>query len=300
MSDHTSDPGSGTQVPGANGGLSPAEFAVLVEEARAKGSARLPGIDDAFVVIPRYGSAIHTSPFLGVEKLLAPPRHRAAYSDRTAWLMAALSRLAYDSFETPEGRAALMATLAHGKLVLIETLNDEASGTQGYVALRENAFAVLAFRGTEKDRKDILRDVNARFFATPQGKAHAGFATAYQAVDGMVREALDRIGPERMPEGLFVTGHSLGGALATVATQDLEEHYLVSACYTFGSPRVGVAEWSDSVKTPVYRVVNGADSVPMVPFSAVFATVLGWLPNLPMLQFLRRPVDWVIARGFLG
>ncbi len=295
-----SDPGLMKQVPGAEPGLFPAELATLVEEARAKGSIRLPGTDDAFVVVPRYGRQVLANPFQTAGNILEPPRARAAYSDRTAWLMAALSKLAYEPYETKEGREALITALAQGNLMLVETLNEKETDTQGFLALRDGAFAVLVFRGTETNRKDIISDINARFFNTPEGRAHAGFTKGYQSVDGLIRTSLDLIGEEHMPQGLFVAGHSLGGALATVATQDLEESYLVAACYTFGSPRVGVAEWSDSVKTPVYRVLNGADAVPMVPFSAVIATVLNWLPHLPMLQFLRRPVDWIIARGFLG
>ena len=44
---------------------------------------------------------------------------------------------------------------------------------------------------------------------------------------------------------IFVTGHSLGGALATLASYDIQQavqHMPVKvdvACYTFGSPRVG-------------------------------------------------------------
>lgn len=42
---------------------------------------------------------------------------------------------------------------------------------------------------------------------------------------------------------VIVTGHSLGGALATLAAYDLELHASVPAhkleCYTFGAPRVG-------------------------------------------------------------
>lgn len=33
------------------------------------------------------------------EDLLTPPTRRAAYSDRTAWLMAQFSKLAYEKFE---------------------------------------------------------------------------------------------------------------------------------------------------------------------------------------------------------
>ena len=67
-------------------------------------------------------------------------------------------------------------------------------------------------------------------------------------------------------EGLpvFITGHSLGGALATLAAANLSGRSLAT-CYTFGAPRVGDKRFSDCLRTPVYRVVNPLDTVPLVP-----------------------------------
>ena len=67
-------------------------------------------------------------------------------------------------------------------------------------------------------------------------------------------------------EGLpiFVTGHSLGGALATLGAAYLSGWGL-AACYTFGAPRVGNKEFSSSLQTPIYRVVNPLDTVPHIP-----------------------------------
>ena len=56
--------------------------------------------------------------------------------------------------------------------------------------------------------------------------------------------------------GLYVTGHSLGGALAQRATAALDRDTL-AACYTFGSPRVATLAFDRLDKAPHYRVVNG-------------------------------------------
>lgn len=80
---------------------------------------------------------------------------------------------------------------------------------------------------------------------------------------------------------LYICGHSLGGALAVVATWALESRYN-AACYTYGAPRVGNSEFAERFKTPIYRVVNGADPVPFIPPSNRFIQplklVLRWLP----------------------
>jgi triacylglycerol lipase len=76
---------------------------------------------------------------------------------------------------------------------------------------------------------------------------------------------------------LLITGHSLGGALATIATKRLKHKAGIAACYTFGSPRVGDEEWIANIKTPIYRLVNAADCVTMLPPSSETITFISWL-----------------------
>jgi alpha-beta hydrolase superfamily lysophospholipase len=71
---------------------------------------------------------------------------------------------------------------------------------------------------------------------------------------------LDRLVPD-LDEPLFLTGHSLGGALATLAAS----RWPARACYTFGAPRVGDGAFARTLRAPLYRVVNGQDVVPRVP-----------------------------------
>ena len=198
--------------------------------------------------------------FFDPKHLLRPPVARAAYSDRTAWLMSKCAALAYERFEDDDG-AGLKVQLANGGFQLVRPFN--ADGTQAYLA-SSAIFAVLAFRGTEKDFKDIRSDLDARFYGTEGGRMHRGFHAAYDPIADDVRAATEDLGNQP----LYVTGHSLGGALATVAAWDLERDTL-AACYTFGSPRVGDQDLDAALKAPVYRVVNAADIVPRVPFMAM-------------------------------
>jgi predicted alpha/beta hydrolase len=68
---------------------------------------------------------------------------------------------------------------------------------------------------------------------------------------------------------IYITGHSLGGALAQIAAAVLGDDQM-AACYTFGSPRVGNAYLDRWVKTPSYRVMNYADIVPQSPLPIVY------------------------------
>ena len=168
-----------------------------------------------------------------------------------------------------EDNALLRSALDAGEFRLKGVLFDATTDTQGYVAVRRPddgpGMVVLAFRGTQQV-KDWMTNLDA---ATTQvcssggevlGNVHRGFNDAFLSVRAQIGPLLE--GDEDLP--LFITGHSLGGALATLATWYLNGDSL-AACYTFGAPRVGDTGLMDRFRTPVYRLVNGVDPVPFVP-----------------------------------
>jgi len=253
--------------------------------------------------------------------LLGAPVMRAAYSDRTAWLMSAMSELAYYRFEDGDMVVKLAKELANlnGVEAIESKLNKILSGTvgggneemlktilkvagftlikiynredtQAFLARRDGdeiGMLILAFRGTEIKPKDIHSDVNA-VLTTLSGeeKVHRGFLKAFNHVSDAIADDL----AEHKGIPVYITGHSLGGALAVMATRMLVSDNQ-GACYTFGGPRVGNAKVDDQIKTPIYRIVNSADLVPRVP-PAFFITLLVTLTNLLHLtvisNFLRR------------
>jgi predicted lipase len=102
-----------------------------------------------------------------------------------------------------------------------------------------------------------------------RGQVHTGFLRLYDDLKGQVRRAVNRLNP-----GLpcFVAGHSLGGALATLATADLANNYPnfkdQLRLYTYGAPRVGDRTFAEFVRTTApnsYRIFNLSDMVSMVP-----------------------------------
>jgi hypothetical protein len=127
--------------------------------------------------------------------------------------------------------------------------------------------AVLAFRGTEvSDPRDVIADIDAKFYQDDKGaKIHNGFFQAFHQVAGDVSAALTEV----ISDALYVTGHSLGGALALIATRSINTDNL-AACYTFGSPRVGNEDFDEIIKAPIYRVVNAFDIVPFSPPALLF------------------------------
>ena len=169
---------------------------------------------------------------------------------------------------------------------LIDTI--DIGETQGFackcISTSESPYAVIAFRGTEKKISDWLTDFKAVPTSIDKGKVHTGFYQAFNTVKDphgiTVRDKVVQImqKPEVRddngdPLPLFITGHSLGGALALLATNTLAPD-IEGACYTFGGPRIANYEYFDKLKTPVYRVVNSSDIVPRVPPGASMAVIL--------------------------
>ncbi|MFW5661827.1 MAG: lipase family protein, partial [Oceanicaulis sp.] len=161
-----------------------------------------------------------------------------------------------------------------------------------------NDYLVIAFRGTEPRKlADIRTDVRARLTEAPgiQGtnaRVHEGFYRALNdpAPDGMsIRGRIDAVlaRPEHAGLPVFVTGHSLGGALAVVATRYIANGSR-GACYTFGQPRVGNQDFHDQIFTPVYRVVNAADIVPAMPMGEAFTGALIDLVDRIPIPFLSK------------
>jgi pimeloyl-ACP methyl ester carboxylesterase len=66
------------------------------------------------------------------------------------------------------------------------------------------------------------------------------------------------------PGNVYVTGHSLGAAMATIAASRIQDR--VTALITFGSPRVGDTAFVKSLVVDHYRVQNNCDDVTKVPF----------------------------------
>ena len=87
--------------------------------------------------------------------------------------------------------------------------------------------------------------------------------------------------------------HSLGGALAVVASEELERDSL-AACYTYGSPRVGNEEFGEEIRVPIYRIVNAADGVPRVPPSWVTHCIVF------LVSFINRELADCLERNFCG
>jgi len=250
------------------------ENAVDTQRARLEAfeAERLDGLERLMV---SFAAEIKTSDALLTE--VAPiaahdvdaiPSRRAAYSDRTAAFLAKLAMLAYIAFEDDAKRKILEGMLSHGRVKLLETIS--IADTEAMVA-ETDKFVVVAFRGTSS-RAQLMTDMQARLNVARVAvdgrcvRVHAGFYAAFRKIESKLREVLTA---QDEAKAVYLTGHSLGGALALVAAAAFGGNDKlgdrIAAVYTFGAPRVGGADFPNLVKAPHYRVVNSGDVVPLVP-----------------------------------
>jgi len=134
------------------------------------------------------------------------------------------------------------------------------------VLVVSNADALLvAFKGTDPL---VLATWITDLAALPKRPdIHGGFSAALEAVWDELRTVLTNEGRGKR---VFVTGHSLGGALAVLAARRARDELglTVAAVYAFGMPRAGDAAFGtsyDALTNVSYRFVYGDDFVAQVP-----------------------------------
>lgn len=149
------------------------------------------------------------------------------------------------------------------------------SGSMSAIILSNNSCVVLSFRGTDmKSMRDWFVDLRATTEAVSRGRVHKGFYRAWLGLRRSVIAALKSHGAGQ--KTFWVTGHSLGGALAGLYayTETFEKVLFkgphIHRVVTFGQPLFGDRELSDAMRKEFigryFRVVNGLDIVATVPF----------------------------------
>jgi triacylglycerol lipase len=183
------------------------------------------------------------------------------------------------------------AMLAYGSEALIRRVLDQsgltaagfvmkffsAVNTQCFVA-HNDEFVVLSMRGTEADNfRGAIVDWAADFDMTQQpdesgGRVHEGFRKGIDVAWPEIKAYLQPLLQGEPGRALWITGHSLGAALATLAAERAarDGQFEVHGVYPFGSPRVGDAQFKQSyasrgLDARTFRFVNNLDVVCKIP-----------------------------------
>jgi len=154
---------------------------------------------------------------------------------------------------------------------IIQTFWDSLTSTFCYFGSLDSCNYVLAFEGSQ-DTKDAKIDFNysklVPYKKYPTAKVHSGFWTAYTSIR---TEIYSLIKGQECLDSINVVGHSLGGALATIASLDLVEELGVKgvSMITLGAPRVGNIEYAqlyDSRVDEYYRLTHARDPIVHLPY----------------------------------
>jgi triacylglycerol lipase len=193
---------------------------------------------------------------------------------RTALFLARCADLAYS---VAPDRTALDRGAAELGLSASPFYSSPDNQFRGFVGVgRKNGqlFRVLSFRGTW-EAGNWIANLDYRQEAWFGAELHKGFSDAWGSLWFNLRTALSNAGAADAP--LWITGHSLGGALATLASwrlataAELGFAAYLRPTYTFGCPRVGGPKFAAdyAARTTQYRVIHIQDPVPHVPPSVI-------------------------------
>ena len=234
--------------------------------------------------------------------------HRqGTYNSGIAYWLAYMSELAYARIKDDSDLTKDHHTkkFPHEKLILskLQALDPNFIGVKGFennssqaVIIHHKNYLVVSFRGTDEIADWIdninmgktvsLSKIKEKFkksfkswmgmknsFSTNQlfGQVHQGFYQAFLDVwdkDEMWIELEKLIKETKLP--LWITGHSLGGAVATFAAAWMAERNLpIRGVYTFGQPRCGDKNFSTTLNAKLpnkfFRFHNNNDIVPRLP-----------------------------------
>ncbi|MBW2725936.1 MAG: lipase family protein [Deltaproteobacteria bacterium] len=225
-----------------------------------------------------------------------------AFSLTNATLLAALSYLVYDLtneglYEKPEFCDELLpgleaydelgwesfvkCTAAYWGLDFVP-IEDYGTSTQGGV-FSNDEIVIVVFRGTEQNPEDAMTDLQPQPTLVPAWGpsviVHTGFALSLDSVWDQIWTHLE----PHLDKRIWLTGHSLGGSLATLAAMrlDMDEGVEVEGVHTFGQPMVGNFEFKQLyierfLAQRTWRWALEGDPIPFYPGGGFGPLKLGY------------------------
>lgn len=178
---------------------------------------------------------------------------------------------------------------------------NKVTRTRGFLGVCDT-YAVLSFRGSDPVTVQTwVTDAVVRLVKRDEydGRVHLGFSSVLKRTWGTVQRILDAA----REKPLFLTGHSMGGALAVLTGCRLATAGRPpTAIYTFGSPRVGDPTFCAGYRLPTYRIVNGLDLVPEMPLASMKRMLpdRGRFTSDQFLGRLKRAVDRIPCYGHVN
>lgn len=172
--------------------------------------------------------------------------------------------------EVPNRRERTLVLLAQAQRAYDEAPTISEDGVEALISFIKDGHLVVAFRGTQFDYRDIIRDMRAMpWWDGDLGWCHAGFLKGVRPLWPAIRDVILHSGVH--PWRVIFTGHSKGAAEATIAAGLMVRDPLLGSpgrLETFGCPHVAGRQLGNilrGARVGLARWVNGSDIVPHVP-----------------------------------
>ncbi len=168
----------------------------------------------------------------------------------------------------------------------VRFFENKKTHTQAFAISIDGAI-VVAFRGTETSVfanliGDLLTDVNIKTTDFKIGKVHSGFLKSLNSVWNEIASFIQENNDGE--KKIWFCGHSLGGALATLAAAQFvfesdNANEQVGGLFTIGQPRTGnkdfVEEFNKRMGNRTVRIAKNNDPVTMLPFGMGYRHING-------------------------
>jgi hypothetical protein len=245
--------------------------------------------------------------FAGADRVPFEPE-AIGFSTANAWWLADASMLAYGD------RTFVDDALARSPLPALGFSAEWAGGQNDrhVLVLHGPRVTIVAPRGTRlfvhdvfsrarlivPSLQDLFTDAQVRLVPFGAGRVHAGFCHAFEDVRDSLQLAFDRAWDAGRK--IWLTGHSLGAAVSTVAFVHVGRER-IAGLYTFGCPPVGDGDFARSLaQWPIVRFVHRADWAGREPPKAlpyVHAGVRHDVPSNPV-EPAEESARAAVRRGF--
>ena len=171
-----------------------------------------------------------------------------------------------------DGESGDRTTLPISLLVLIEMAEycneayedgkqnyDVRQGEFSYTVKQDSGVSIIIFRGTD-NVKNIISDIDLRPFKD-DGLGGVYIHRGYRDAAMFTLNDIDK--KYELEKAVFLTGHSLGGAIAQIVGLWLNQRGHYVQIYTFGSPKVSTTFFGN--RPEHYRVALSNDPIPFFP-----------------------------------